>query len=578
MVGFVPIIVLGLLSFYSIKTFHASDVASIENNFIGQKTEEIEAFIDSIISTFKIKVSLVKVGSFNDVNKIEINSQLSLLKQLVDTYPDIQELSFIDIKNGFETSKINKSSPNGVAPTKLQDQSNSEKFTTAKTGQVYISPAYLTAAGPAITVAGPVYNSDNNVIISVVAGEVNLGNLQKIVERSQLGTSGYLYIVARDGYLLAHSQLDKLGTSGLSNIYFVRNVLNKNKDGQTNNRYQSIWGEQVVAAGNYMDNLQMGIIAEWPVKEADLVINILNNQFLIVSILVLAGTIFFSFILAGRIVKPIKTLETGTVYIAEGKFDLPINIKTGDEIEELGNAFNGMIAGLKRLEELKNEFVFIAAHDLRTPVTAIKGYLSLVLEGNYGLIEPEVKDVLVKITEVNQRLIQLVNDLLQVARAEAGRIPIKVSSMDAIKPIEEVLTELKPLADEKGIKLTYDLSVKPLPVLADHERFKELMVNLVGNAIKYTIGSGTVTISHDIQNKNLITKIKDTGMGISPEDQKRLFEKFYRIENDKTRNIQGTGLGLFIVKEIIEKMNGRIWVESEEGKGSIFSFSLPLAG
>lgn len=113
-------------------------------------------------------------------------------------------------------------------------------------------------------------------------------------------------------------------------------------------------------------------------------------------------------------------------------------------------------------------------------------------------------------------------------------------------------------------------------VLADPERLKEIMVNLIGNAIKYTLGSGTITIAHEVKDNKLITKIKDTGMGISPENQKKLFEKYFRIEDDKTKDIQGTGLGLFIVKQIIEKMNGRIWVESEEGKGSTFSFALSV--
>jgi signal transduction histidine kinase len=113
--------------------------------------------------------------------------------------------------------------------------------------------------------------------------------------------------------------------------------------------------------------------------------------------------------------------------------------------------------------------------------------------------------------------------------------------------------------------------------MADADRLKEVLINLVGNSIKYMGGAGTVTISHEVQGNNLVTHVKDTGLGMSKEAQAKLFEKFYRVQTEKTKQIQGTGLGLFIVKEIIEKMNGKIAVSSEEGKGSDFYFSLPIA-
>jgi signal transduction histidine kinase len=567
-VGFVPMIILGLLSFYSIKAFHDADLASIERNLVDQKIEEIKGLMQSITNSFQLRVTI------NEVDEIQIGGQYFILQQLLDGYPDLEEASFISL-TGQETSKVSRLYPDGVSANELLDQSASEKFKTAGNKKDYISPVYFKAEGPAIMVASPVFNRDG-VLISVLAGEVTLKSLQAIIERSPLGTTGYLYVVAKDGFMIAHSQKEKLAYQSLDEIDFVRKVTAKISDEATS-RYASIWGEPVVAHGKYLDDLQMGIIAEWPVREADLVLNTLNYQYLVVSIFVLIGTLFFSYFLANKIVKPIKALETGTDLIARGKFDQPVDIKTGDEIEELGASFNKMIVGLKRLEELKKEFVFIAAHDLRTPVTAIKGYLSLVLDGSYGQIQDSVKEALEKIKHSNQRLIQLVDDLLQIARAEAGRIPIRVASMSVIQPINEVLEELKPLANEKNIQMIYQPSPDLSNVMADPERLKELMVNLIGNAIKYTLGAGTISITHDIKNGGLVTNVKDTGMGISPENQKKLFEKYFRVENDNMRNIQGTGLGLFIVKQLVEKMNGTIWVESEEGRGSTFSILLPLA-
>ena len=236
-----------------------------------------------------------------------------------------------------------------------------------------------------------------------------------------------------------------------------------------------------------------------------------------------------------------------------------------------------MMLGLKQLQELKEEFVFIAAHELRTPVTAIKGYISLILDGIAGPVSGSLREILDKIQNANKRLINLVNDLLEVARSEAGRMTIQVAPTNIIAPIKDVLSELRPLAYEKSITMIYEPDSGLPSVLADAGRVKEIMVNLVGNAIKYTVGSGTVTVRHEIQGSELTTHIQDTGVGMPKDSQKKLFEKFYRIQTEKTRDITGTGLGLFIVRQLVEKMNGRIWVESEEGKGSIFSFSLLLA-
>jgi signal transduction histidine kinase len=261
-----------------------------------------------------------------------------------------------------------------------------------------------------------------------------------------------------------------------------------------------------------------------------------------------------------------------------------VSIQTGDELEELGDSFNTMVLGLKELEQLKDEFVFIAAHELRTPVAAMKGYLTLILEGQTGGVNDQTKLFIEKVLGSNQRLIQLVNDLLEVARSQAGRLTIKVAPTDLRPPLRSVFDELKSLADEKSIKMIYEPPDDLPNVLADADRIKEVGVNLVGNSIKYigdddTRGAarGTITITHEKKDRSIITRFADTGLGISKEAQARLFEKFYRVQTEKTRDITGTGLGLFIVKEIIEKMNGTISVESEEGKGTTFIMTLPMA-
>lgn len=576
LVGVAPFLVLGIIALYNLDKSHESDVKSIEENIINQKKEEIQSYIEAIQSTFQLRVSFEQVGD------IEISNQKFLLKQLMEEMPALEEVSFINI-DGAETAKFSRSFGGEATDEYLRDQSNLQKFAQARIGNDYISPVYFTLSGPMITIASPVLNK-NGIVVSILTGEIYVSELQKIVGKTHIGETGYLYLVDENGFLIAHSEQNKidLATANLKNIDFVKMILSDNFgfSSQKNNRYASFWGESVVAWGSKIKNLGWGIIVEWPTEDADRILNIIRNQILIFAILILIATVIFTLFLANRIVVPIRKLEVGTQLVAKGVFDEPIILKTGDEIEELGTAFNQMITGLKQLDELKKEFVFIAAHELRTPVTAIKGYLSMILEGLAGEVSEKAKEFIQKVITANERLVQLVNDLLQIARAEAGKLTVQVVAIDVIAPVREVLSELKPLADEKNIQMAYepDLSAGNSPkIMADSARLKEVVVNLVGNAIKYTIGSGIVTISHEIKENALITHIKDTGMGISKEAQGKLFEKFYRVQTEQTVNITGTGLGLFIVKEIVEKMNGKIWVESEEGKGSTFSFSLPLA-
>ena len=252
-------------------------------------------------------------------------------------------------------------------------------------------------------------------------------------------------------------------------------------------------------------------------------------------------------------------------------------IKTKDEVQELGDAFNKMTAGLKRLQELKNEFVFIAAHELRTPVTAIKGYISMIFEDTKANLTDSVRQSLETVSRANDRLVQLVNDILEIARSEAGRLKIEVFAVDIRESTEAILEEVAPLAAEKKLTLVYQPPADLPLVLADTARLKEIIMNFVSNAIKYNRESGLVTITHEIADDKIVTHVADTGYGLSSEDQRHVFEKFFRSEAEIFKKIQGTGLGLFITKELVEKMGGQVWVKSEKNKGSTFSFSFPLA-
>lgn len=247
-------------------------------------------------------------------------------------------------------------------------------------------------------------------------------------------------------------------------------------------------------------------------------------------------------------------------------------IKLGEKTIGAVDVFRD-ISREKELDKMKSEFMDIAAHDLRTPAAAIRGFISRVLDGDAGKISDKAKNLLKEAYEGNMRLINLVDDFLIVSRLERGKVQIMPKPGDLTRIVETAAGELSSLAKEKGLTLKYEKIDLPT-VLVDGERTIQVLCNLIGNAIKFT-EKGGITIWHKISKGEVVTNISDTGVGISPYSQKQLFQKYFKA--DETVSRSGLGLGLYICRLLVEGSGGRIWVKSEVGKGSTFSFSLPVA-
>lgn len=239
------------------------------------------------------------------------------------------------------------------------------------------------------------------------------------------------------------------------------------------------------------------------------------------------------------------------------------------KLEELNNK-------LKELDKQKDEFVSMAAHELRSPMTAIKGYLSMVMEGDTGDIPEKARGFLADANAINDRLVRLVNNMLNVSRIEEGRLVYQIEDVNLSQVVNTAFAQFRPEAERKGLKFTVEIpqDLRDL-VTVDPDRIQEVVGNMVSNAIKYT-NEGLVTIRLSQPSPSIVrVEIIDTGPGISKEEITKLFRKFYRAESSVGKTV-GTGLGLYMSKLLVEKFGGKIGVESEVGKGSNFWFELPL--
>jgi len=225
---------------------------------------------------------------------------------------------------------------------------------------------------------------------------------------------------------------------------------------------------------------------------------------------------------------------------------------------------------LKEVDQMKDDFVSMAAHELRSPLTIIRGYTDMLKEEQ---ISDDAKENLKHIDRSATQLNSLIGDILDVARLQEGRLSFNYQTVDVAEAIGVIVESfMKPAAD-KGLKLSYEKIPLP-PISVDPDRFRQVAINLVGNAIKYT-PKGEVRVITASEGGRVSIRVSDTGMGISAEEQKKLFQKFYRIKSEETREITGTGLGLWITSQMVQTMKGVISVESIKGKGTDFIVSFP---
>lgn len=567
----VPVLVLGGISLNFIQSSHKHDVSALELQLIGQKTEEINKFLLDTVGALEINLG---ISGTLDVESSQLPWQEVLADKIIENNSAFEEVSFIDLQGKERAKKIRQEAP------ELADVSLLPKFKEAMSGKNYVGEVYYTLSGPMVTVSAPL--KYENKVIQVVSAEINLSKIKKSVETARLGHEGYLILLDTTGSMIGQGSPDDLKPGfDLSRSARVEGLLLSGAIldglGEKDRYYSSITGKAVVGAGRKIEATGWILMAEWPIRDADKIILSTRNNVIRLTLFSIFGVIVFAFFFSSRLVKPIRALEAGALEIEKGNFEKTVEITTKDEIEGLGHAFNKMAQGLKRLQELKNEFVFIAAHELRTPLTAIKGFLSLLKDEKGNVLTEQSGEYIARSLGASDRLAKLVNEILEIARSEAGRIKIEVSPQDLTESIKTILAEVKTMADQKKISLSYD-ELSQLPkVLADPAKLKEVITNFISNAIKYNNEGGWVKVYHEVSDKEVITHFEDNGFGISEKEQKQLFQKFFRADIGRLKSIEGTGLGLFITKELVEKMEGRVWFKSQEGKGTTFSFSLKKA-
>ena len=269
--------------------------------------------------------------------------------------------------------------------------------------------------------------------------------------------------------------------------------------------------------------------------------------------------------------KPIKRIGISIEEIAKGNME---EEKDYREVMDISNEFRQLVNKLNTQEKSRQEFVSNVSHELKTPITSMK-VLADSLLGQQGLPEELYQEFLHDISKEIDRENDIITDLLALVRMEKSESEINISSVNINEILEAVLKRLKPIAESKNIELIFE-SFRPVIADVDELKFASVATNLVENAIKYNNTDGTVTASLNSDHQYFYLKVTDTGIGISEENQDRVFERFFRVDKARSRETGGTGLGLAITKEIVMKHHGSIKIHSKEGEGTTFTVRIPL--
>jgi signal transduction histidine kinase len=525
------------------------------------------------------------------------------LRRLLAIAPAISEAVAID-SNG--VSQVAASRFPRVLPGDTKRDAALPALQVVKTGKSYFGSVYFHRdSEPYMAIAVPIERYAGR-LIGALQVQVNLKYVWELLSKLRVGARGYAYAVAYNGDLIAHPDISLvLQRRNVSHLEQVRSALQRGSDAE-----RATWivannlaGQRVFSAWAAVPTLGSLVFVERPVEE---VYGPLYASLIRTSGLLLVGlcmSLVAALFVARRVVRPLETLRDGVECIGSGDMNLRLELKTGDEIEVLAEEFNKMTENLreaysglekkveqrthelalanerlKELDQLKSDFVAHVSHELRTPLTAIKGAVDLVLREVTGPLTEKQIHYLTRVKSNTQQLAGMINDVLDLAKIEEGKIELQAAHVSVGGLVQEVVETLKPIAAEKSIELDITGLAPSLLVWADRDKVNQVLMNLIGNAIKFSSPHGRVMVASVRGDTNWVrVSVSDNGPGIAANEREKIFEKFYQVRANGAPKSKGTGLGLAIAKTLVELHGGKIWADSETNRGSTFYFTLPAA-
>lgn len=416
--------------------------------------------------------------------------------------------------------------------------------------------------------------------------------LTRLVKSGVSGVStnlAYVYVTDPDGKIIYHSDPNKMGNSSQSSL--TGKVLAKTKPGRAT---------CVEAGGNpieigiplwdtEMEELMGGIFMGIPKSVIVEKLGRVNIIFLCLGLVLAVALAVVWWVVTRKLVSPLHEMSDFAEVVAKGDFSGELKIRSSDEVGTLAGKLNQMVRDLRdkvglqasyeklrELDQLKSQFFANVSHELRTPLTMSLAPLESVLSGEKGEISQDVNKYLQIVHQNSLRLLKLINDLLDFSKVEAGKMKLKVEENDIVKLAQILLSSVASWAERSQIAVEFAAEAGVPKVHFDKDKIEKAILNLLSNAIKFSRPGGKINLRVSRIDERVRVTVSDTGIGIPKDELHKVFERFSQLDSSASRQYSGTGIGLSLAKELVELHNGKIWVESEQGKGSTFAFDLPI--
>lgn len=545
-----------------------------------EKSETAQRIVDRISIHIQNVQSVLKLAATEPgIAVLSRARQEESLRRLLRWQDSFKEVMILD-DQGQETAKVTSVQNRFVSAQTLLSRKNRPEFIVPMTeGKSFVGePFFAGDRLPYLLASSPAPGRR-----AVLVAKISLENLWDVVKEVRMGAPGLAYIVDAKGNLIAHPDSARvLMHTNLKNISVVKASLEGKTSRDSFGIHKDEKGEKVVALAQSVPYLNWSVIMETPIEVAYAPIWKMQKEVIRWTLICTAIILFFAFWRVRQIVKPIQILEEGAKKIARGELSLNLNIQTGDEIEELSRTFQKMAEALRQLEEIRRDLISMLVHDLKSPLSGVMSALDFLVACPSAAEERTEKEhparakVLQLAKRSSEEMLSMIQNLLDVAKMEEGRLQLHPQRISLIVLLNQIAEDFQVQAEKEAKSLKIVLLSELPDVLADADLIRRVMQNLLSNAIRHTSSGGNIWVEAKGRDSNIQVTVADDGEGIPPEYKEKIFDKFVQAERKHMHLRTGTGLGLTFCKMVIELHGGKIAVESEVGKGSAFTFTLPV--
>lgn len=398
---------------------------------------------------------------------------------------------------------------------------------------------------------------------------------RSVIDSITSNTEASIIVFDKSGTIVTVSGLNKSTYIGAPMNDNLAKPILKGEEYHKTGLLDDFFNEPTLTVGAPMYNngeIFGGVVFNMPVPEIRSMNWRIFKNFVSMSLVALCFSVVLYYFISKRITKPIKNMSNAVTEFAKGNFERRVEYKGEDEIGELATNFNAMATSLENLENMRSSFVANVSHELRTPMTTISGFIEGILDGT---ISKDEQDKYLKIAlDETKRLSRLVNDLLSISKMEGGEFQLNKTAFNINELVAQTLFKFETNINDKNIEVELNLNDDVSDVLADSDAITQVVTNLLHNAVKFTPEDGNIWIRTWINGKKAYVEIKNLGQGIEHDKLKFIFDRFYKTDDSRSNDKNGVGLGLFIVKNLLNHHGEKIWVESEPDKYTKFVFSL----